>query len=142
MRAPYTDPLFRDFRVWIDAVHALAEKSPGFVWRYEGEKTDAGYIQADPAEPLLMGNLSVWERADDLHRFTFSGAHAEMMKGRKKWFEKMDQPYSVFWTQLASAPFPEVKQGLSRLYCLRALGDTEKAFGTNFLKREGIEVKR
>ena len=91
MRAPYDDPLFRDFRVWINAVHALAEKSPGFVWRYKGEKTDAGYIQADPAEPLLMGNLSVWERADDLHRFTFSGAHAEMMKGRKKWFEKLSR---------------------------------------------------
>ena len=87
MRVPFEDPLFDDFRAWLRALHALAEADPGFVWRYQGEKSDYGYITPYPSAPLIMGNLSAWRDYDSLCRYTFRDGHLEILKSKRKWFE-------------------------------------------------------
>jgi len=60
MRAPYSDPLYDDFKVWLNALHALAEADTGFLWRYKGEDDDSGHIQpislraVDHGQPISL----------------------------------------------------------------------------------------
>ena len=58
--APLDDPQIDDFRDALDEVNALAEASPGFVWRLQTDDGNATAIQAFP-NPLTIVNLSVWE---------------------------------------------------------------------------------
>ena len=53
------DPRMADFTNNIELVNALAERSPGFVWRYvdgSGNATDTRPF----SDPLVIVNLSVW----------------------------------------------------------------------------------
>lgn len=129
MRVPFDDPLFDDFKVWIRSLHALAEASDGFVWRYEGEKTDAGYIQVYDGAPLIMGNMSAWRDYDSLYEYTFTDGHLEMMKQKRKWFEKIDEAYSVLYyggDEFFANPLEKAKD---KLRYLRVYGETPAAFG-------------
>ena len=46
----------------LDAVNAIAERSPGFVWRLKDESGNAiGFKRA--GDPREIYNLSVWKRA-------------------------------------------------------------------------------
>lgn len=60
IRAPLDHPIMAGFVDQLDAVNALADQSPGFVWRLETEEGNATSIQAF-SELLLLINLTVWE---------------------------------------------------------------------------------
>lgn len=129
MRAPYDDSLFDDFKVWLKALHALAEVTDGFIWRYQGEKDEGGYIQPYEDKPLVLGNMSVWRDYNSLYEYTFADGHLEMMKNKRKWFEKPEGPYSVLYygeDELLARPLKEAKK---RLALLVAQGETLQAFG-------------
>tara|TARA_R110002094_G_scaffold16428_2_gene27956 strand:- start:703 stop:1143 length:441 start_codon:yes stop_codon:yes gene_type:complete len=97
MRKPFSDPLYDDFKVWLKALHALAETDPGFLWRYKGEDDHGGHIAPYPCAPFLMGNMSAWRDYDSLYDYTFSDGHLEIMRKKRKWFEKMKSPYVVLY---------------------------------------------
>lgn len=40
-KAPLEDPLLADFMAQLDAVNAMAEASPGFVWRLKSDSGNA-----------------------------------------------------------------------------------------------------
>ena len=53
------DPRMADFMNNLDRINALAEATPGFVWRLTGEGNNATDIR--PADdPLFIVNMSVW----------------------------------------------------------------------------------
>jgi hypothetical protein len=133
MRTSFNDPLFDDFRAWLRALHALAEADPGFVWRYQGEKSEAGYIQPYPNDPLLMGNLSAWKNYDSLCRYVFRDGHLEILKSKRKWFEKMPTVYSVLYyggmSDLERPNHELLEQAKDKLGQYRVCGETPAAFG-------------
>lgn len=45
LRAPMDDPLIDDFRTNLERVNALAETSPGYVWRLQDDSGDATSIK-------------------------------------------------------------------------------------------------
>jgi hypothetical protein len=45
MRAPLTDPIMEDFVAQLAPINALADQSPGFVWRLQSESGDATSIR-------------------------------------------------------------------------------------------------
>ena len=63
--------------------HGLAEKSPGFVWRYVSDSRDPDAREYD--DVMVLFNMSVWRDIDALHNFTYRTAHAELFANRKKW---------------------------------------------------------
>jgi len=99
MKFPFDDPRFDSFKTWLNALHALAEKSPGFVRRHQGEKDRGGFIQPYPdTEPLVMGNFSVWADYESLRDYVFTDGHLEIMKSKRDWFHPpAGRPYSVMW---------------------------------------------
>lgn len=97
MRAPFSDPLFDDFKSQLDSVHQVADQDPNFLWRLKGELNAEGYIAPYPKFPLLMGNLSAWRDFESMYSYTFTGPHLEVMKNKRKWFGKLDGFYSVIF---------------------------------------------
>jgi hypothetical protein len=41
MRSPITDPAMADFVAQLGAINALADRSPGFVWRLQTDRGNA-----------------------------------------------------------------------------------------------------
>ena len=125
------DPRVQPFFDALDGVNALAEASPGFVWRLKGEGNNATDIQAT-ADPLLIPNMSVWEDAESLFQFVYRSSHAEVMVRRREFFERFEGAYQALWW-VPAATLPTINDGLSRLWHIDRFGPTSHAF--TFKKR-------
>lgn len=120
------DPRVQPFFDALDAVNALAENSPGFVWRLTGEGNNATDIQATP-DPLLIPNMSVWEDAESLFDFVYRSAHTPVMAKRRDYFERFDGAYQVLWW-IPAGEIPTLSDAFARLWMLERFGPTPHAF--------------
>lgn len=108
------------FYALVPGVNALAEASPGFVWR---DTSDAG----PDAEPGLLVNLSVWESLEALRAFTYQGRHLEVFRDKARWFARPAQPMMVLWWTPAGHR-PSLEEARERLAWLRQNGPSPVAF--------------
>ena len=69
LSAPIDAPQTTEFREALDRINALADASPGFVWRATGTGFDSE-IPAEDIDPMILANLSVWESAEALAAIT------------------------------------------------------------------------
>jgi len=60
MLAPLDDPIMAEFVALLAQINALADNSPGFVWRLQTEHGNATYLRPYDDDRILF-NLSVWE---------------------------------------------------------------------------------
>jgi hypothetical protein len=124
-RAPLDSPVMAEFMANLDRINALAEASPGFVWRLQ---TDAGNATAlRPMGPDALVNMSVWRDAGSLGEFVLKSGHVEFLKRRREWFERIAEAYVVLWW-VPRGHRPTVEEGVARLMALRANGPTPHAF--------------
>ena len=126
LRAPLDDPLIDDFRTNLGRVNALAEASPGFVWRLQDDGGDATGIKAFE-DDLEIINLTVWESIDALADFTYRSGHVEFLRRRRDFFEVPSQPILCLWW-IPEGTIPTVEDAIARLEYLRAHGPTPTAF--------------
>lgn len=124
--APADDPQVAGFFAELDRVNALAEASPGFVWRLTGEGNDATDLQPTP-DPLTIVNMSVWRDAEALFAFVYRSAHTSVMAQRKNWFERYEGAYQALWW-IPAGTVPSIEEGLSRLWMLDRFGPSAHAF--------------
>jgi hypothetical protein len=92
MIAPLGDPVLAEFVAQLEPINALADHSPGFVWRLQsasGNATDICPLE----DPSVLVNMSVWESLESLHAYVYKSAHAGVMRDRKRWFKRYDGPY-------------------------------------------------
>ncbi len=124
---PLDTPRMKDFVDNLDRINALAESTPGFVWRLIGEGTnDATSLRPFPDDTLLV-NMSVWDGFDHLREYVYKTAHVEFLRRRKEWFELMNQPIYVLWW-VPAGHIPTVFEAKDRLDHLVAHGPTQHAF--------------
>ena len=123
---PLTSARLAEFVALLAPVNALADVSPGFVWRLQTEEGDATAVRAFGDDALLV-NMSVWESLDALVGFVFGGFHAEVMRRRREWFAQLSDPYAVAWWVEAGVR-PTVPDAEDRLASLRGYGPTPYAF--------------
>jgi hypothetical protein len=126
LRAPMDDPMIDDFRVNLEPINALAEVSPGYVWRLQDESGDATSIKPF-GDDLEIVNLTVWESIDALADFTYRSGHVELLRRRRDFFEAPTQPIVCLWWILEGT-IPTVEDAIVRLEHLRAHGPTPTAF--------------
>ena len=131
MVAPQGDPRVQPFFDALDRVNALAEASPGFVWRLTGDGNSATDIQPT-VDPLLLMNMSVWEDAESLYQYVYRSAHTEVMVRRREFFGRFEGAYQALWW-VSAGTLPTINDGLSRLWHLDRFGPTSHAF--TFKKR-------
>ena len=125
-KAGMDDPLMAEFVAQLDAVNALADRSPGFVWRLQAESGNATDIQAF-ADPRKLINMSLWETPKHLFDYVYKSAHTKVMLRRKDWFERWSGAYQALWW-LPAGTLPSAEEGLARLEHLARHGPTPHAF--------------
>ena len=110
----------------LDRVNAIADASPGFVWRLQDESGNATNLRPTP-DPLFAVNMSLWRDADALFTFVYRSAHTPEMARRKEYFERFDGAYQALWW-VPAGHVPSVDEGLARLWRLDRYGPSEQAF--------------
>jgi hypothetical protein len=124
--APEGDPRVQPFFDALDRVNALAEASPGFVWRLTGEGNNATDLRPTP-DPLLAVNMSVWTDADALFAFVYRSAHTPVMARRRDYFDRFDGAFQAMWW-IPAGEIPTLSDAFSRLWMLDRYGPTPHAF--------------
>lgn len=124
-KAPLDTPLLAEFVAALEPVNALADDSPGFVWRLQDSDGDATSIRPFP-DDLMIVNMSVWESIEALWGFVYGGGHLEVMRRRREWFSRIEG-HQVLWWVPAGHP-PAVEEALDRLELLSERGPTPEAF--------------
>jgi uncharacterized protein DUF3291 len=126
IRYEIDDPRMADFTNNIELVNGLAERSPGFVWRYvdgSGNATDTRPF----ADPKIIVNLSVWESVADLERFVWQTVHKRFYGRRAEWFAHFEGPAVALWWVPAGRQ-PSVEEAIARLAHLKRHGPSDHAF--------------
>jgi hypothetical protein len=118
-------PEMEGFTSRLDAINALAERAPGFVWRLKDESGDALSFRIFD-DPRIIVNMSMWESLSALGDFVHKTAHAKVMARRAEWFEPMGV-YLALWWQPAGHP-PTLAGAARRLMMLQKQGATPEAF--------------
>ena len=121
------DPRMAEFMGGLDSVNALAERSPGFVWRLQSEAGNATDIKLTD-DPQFIVNLSVWETPEQLEHFVWNTVHKRIYEKKGNWFEaKTASHFVMWWVPAGHIPTPE--EALARLDHLTQHGASEHAFG-------------
>ena len=121
-----TEPPMAAFTALLDEINALAEASPGFVWRLQSEQGNATDIQTSD-DPRFIVNMSVWDSVEALFAFTYRSGHRDVMVRRREWFQTPAGAYQVLWW-IPAGHRPTVEEGLQRLRQLDACGPSAEAF--------------
>ncbi|MEN9613692.1 MAG: hypothetical protein RLZZ628_4506 [Bacteroidota bacterium] len=125
--APPGDPILDDFVAQIAGINALADTSPGFVWRLKSEyDNDALSLRPFEDERILV-NLSVWEDVESLKHYVYKTAHAAVLRDRKRWFERMQEPSMAIW-YIPKGSIPTMEEMKARLTHIQKYGASEFAF--------------
>lgn len=122
---PLDHPDLRPFVDALDAVNAVADASPGFVWRLQEESGNATGIRPFGADVIV--NLSVWTSLAALEAYVYGEAHAAVLRQRRMFFSRMPGPTLVLWW-VPEGHHPTLAEAQERLRRLEAEGPTPYAF--------------
>jgi hypothetical protein len=126
LRAPIDSPEIADFKNALDEINALAESSPGFVWRFKTDSGDATEIRAFD-DPAIIVNLSVWTSVEALRDYAYRTMHGKFFARRNEWFHKMETPHLALWW-IPAGTLPTVEEARRRLEHRERHGDSAFAF--------------
>ena len=126
IRGPMDSPIMAEFAANLARINALADCAAGFVWRLQTEAGDATAIRPFANEHQLL-NMSVWRDVDSLRQFVYRTAHADILRRRREWFEKMSEAYMVLWW-VPQGHRPSVEEAIAKLELLRSKGPHREAF--------------
>ena len=125
MRTPLDSPEMVDFVANLDRINALAEGSPGFVWRLKDEDGNATAMR--PLGDNTLVNISVWRDVAALRDYVYKSAHVDIMRRRREWFDAVDQASMVLWW-VPVGHRPDEFEAAEKLALLRAQGPSPAAF--------------
>jgi hypothetical protein len=124
--APLDDPQLAGFVARLDEINALADGSDGFVWRLQTEAGDATSLRVFDDDRLLV-NLSAWRSVEALQQYVYRTVHAELIRQRAAWFERLGRPHYALWW-IPAGTLPTVDEAKQRLAHLDAHGPSPQAF--------------
>jgi hypothetical protein len=120
-------PRLAAFKAALDPINALAERSPGFVWRLTGESGNATDVRVSDDARFIV-NMSVWETPAHLEQFVWNTVHARVYEKKGNWIETMATPHlAMWWVPIGHRP--TVDEAMARLAHLTARGTSDHAFG-------------
>ncbi len=126
LRRPLDDEENAEFVAALAPVNAIAEATPGFVWRLtDDEGGSSSYVRLPEIDdPLTIVNLSVWTDVDSLRHYVTRSGHGAYLRRRREWFDRSDEPVLVCWW-LPVGELPDPSDGHRRLLHLRAHGPSD-----------------
>lgn len=136
---PLDDPRIAGFMDNLDRINALAERSPGFVWRLKSDQGNATDIKM--SDPELIPNVSVWETVEDLERFVFGTIHVQFYNRRAEWFPRLSDPSFVMW-DVSADHRPTIEEAEARLTHLTRFGPSDHAYGWGRMENLKLWMKK
>jgi hypothetical protein len=127
LRAPVDDPLLAEFKNALDRINALADATPGFVWRLQTEEGNATALHPVEDDELVAINMSVWKSIEALGEYVYRSDHTALLRRRREWFERYGSAYMAMWWVPASH-IPTIDEAFERLAQLEAVGPSPSAF--------------
>ena len=131
MKAPLDSALMSGFVARLNEINALADRSPGFVWRLQTDAGNATYLRPYEDERILF-NLSVWETVEALRTYAYQTAHAEVLRQRREWFDHFAGVSVALWW-IPAGHIPRVDEAKKRLAHLEKHGPSQFAFGFKYV---------
>ena len=126
MLAPLEDPLMEGFVSRLDPLNALADVSPGFVWRLQSEEGDATAYRVFEDTNIIF-NMTVWESLEALKMYVYHSDHVGAVQRRAKWFKPPTRsPFVLWW--VSAGHIPTVEEAKEKLELLWEHGPTADAF--------------
>src|SRR5258708_19850934 len=95
MKGALEDPVMAGFVARLDEINALADRSPGFVWRLQTPEGNATYLRPYDDDRIIF-NMSVWESIEHLKRYVYHTAPAQGLKNRQACVGKVAAPSPAF----------------------------------------------
>jgi Domain of unknown function (DUF3291) len=126
MRAALEDPIMAGFVARLDAINALADRSPGFVWRLQTDAGNATYLRPYDDDRILF-NFSIWDSVEALRAYVYKSAHAELLRQRRDWFEQFAGAQLAMWW-VPRGHIPSIDEAKKRLAHLEEHGPSQFAF--------------
>jgi hypothetical protein len=123
--APLDSPQLAEFVGSLERINALADDSPGFVWRLQGDGGDATSLR--PIGEDVIVNMSLWESVEALFDFVYRSAHAPVMAKRRQWFANPAEVFMVLWWVKAGY-IPTIDDAAARLEILKRKDPGPAAF--------------
>jgi len=126
-RAPLDDPLMHGFASRLTEINELAERSPGFVWRFKDNPSSEAATPSPYDNERILINYSVWESPAALKDYVYQSAHAELIRTRHEWGEPLGKAsLAMWWTPAGS--IPALEEAVERLDYLQQNGSGPLAF--------------
>lgn len=126
MLAPLDDPVMVGFVARLDEINAVADHSPGFVWRFQTESGNATEVRPYDDDRILV-NFSIWESVEHLQQYVYRSQHTDVLRQRKQWFIRAEQATTALWW-IPVGHIPSVEEAKSRLDYLCQHGESVYAF--------------
>ena len=132
LNAPLDDEANAEFVAALEPINALAEASPGFVWRLQTDDGASSSFVALPGvdDPLIIVNYSIWADVESLQHYVTKSGHVAYLRRRREWFEKPDAPSTACWW-VPAGTIPSVADAYERLEQLRRDGPSGIVFPLN-----------
>jgi len=126
--APLDTPALADFVARLPEINALADRSPGFVWRLvDDDGADSTSLRPDGQDDMLLINCSVWTSIEALKDYAYRSEHLRVLTRRREWFEKLaDHHLALWWVPAGHRPTPA--EAMERIAVLREEGPSAYAF--------------
>jgi Domain of unknown function (DUF3291) len=124
--APIDDPRIASFVAQIDAINALAEHAPGFVWRLTASGGAAStYVRYSDDDRIIV-NMSAWIGIEALHAYVYRSGHGAVFRDRRQWFEPLGNSMALWW--IPEGHTPTLDEGRSKLELVTQRGPSPEAF--------------
>lgn len=127
---PPGDPRVAEFTTNTLRVNAVAERSPGFIWRWKDEASTvdgSGGYQAVEADPNLAISLSVWESVEAFRFFVQADGARGFPAATGGVVRALGRANYVIWPCQREA-IPTVADGWARLERLANGGPSPEAY--------------
>ena len=118
-----------EFARALDPINAIAESTPGFIWRLKDEAgAPSSFVKVPGADdPLWAPNMSVWQDLESLKHFMYKSGHASYLRRRTEWFQKPDRQINVLWW-IPAGEIPTLEDAVKRLDYLNEHGPSEQGW--------------
>jgi hypothetical protein len=127
--APWDAREVAEFVNALDRVNAVAERSPGFLWRMPNDEMEAEQALMAEIGPTdrLASTLSVWESTEALDHFVHQTIHGAFLGRRAAWFEPLSGPSYAIWP-IPAGHRPTVAEAMAARTRLAADGPSDAAY--------------
>ncbi|MBF9061414.1 DUF3291 domain-containing protein [Rhodobacterales bacterium HKCCSP123] len=129
LRAPVGDDRVAGFVNAVPKVNALAERSPGFVWRsgMEAELASAAGWPLFVGNDRLIASFSVWESPEALRAYVYQTVHGAFFRRSDEWFEPgASRGHALWWVPVGHVP--TITEARGKVDALAAEGPSEAVF--------------